>query len=69
MSPDRFRECLDAIGWTQRGLAARLDMNERQVRRWATGATIPDDIAAWLDRLANYHQRNPAPVGTRKGEG
>lgn len=62
MTPDRLRECLALLSWSQRGLAAILDMDERQVRRWAAGATIPDDIGAWLERLARFHERNPPPA-------
>ena len=62
MTTDHFRECLDLIGWTQRGLAARLKMDERQVRRWAAGAEIPDNIATWLERLGRFHQQNPPPA-------
>jgi ribosome-binding protein aMBF1 (putative translation factor) len=61
MTPDQFRACLDLIGWSQRGLAARLQMDERQVRRWAAGADIPRPIAAWLEDLALFHERHPAP--------
>ncbi len=61
MTPDHFRACLAALHWSQRGLAALLDIDERQIRRWATGATIPAPIAAWLDRLAQFHAKNPPP--------
>lgn len=61
MTPERFRECLSLLAWSQRGLAAILDMDERQVRRWAAGAAIPEPIAAWLEKLARFHERNPPP--------
>ena len=61
MTTDRFRACLESLHWSQRGLAAILDMDERQVRRWAAGATIPAPIAAWLETLAKFHERNPPP--------
>lgn len=61
MTPDRFRECLTALHWSQRGLAALLDVDERQVRRWAAGATIPPPVAAWLELLAAFHERHPPP--------
>ena len=61
MTPDRFRECLASLAWSQRGLADILAMDERQVRRWASGSTIPDPVAAWLDKLARYHENNPSP--------
>lgn len=61
MTPERFRECLASLHWSQRGLADALEMDERQVRRWAAGATIPGIIADWLEKLARYHERNPPP--------
>lgn len=61
MTSDRFRECLALLHWSQRGLADALEMDERQVRRWAAGATIPRPIADWLEKLARYHERNPPP--------
>ena len=65
MTPERFRQCLDALSWSGRGLAALLGIDERQVRRWASGEyEVPDNIAAWLERLARFHERNPPPVRT-----
>lgn len=61
MTPERFRECLDALDWTQRGLAALLGVDERQVRRWAGGSRIPEPIAAWLETLAQFHEEHPPP--------
>jgi hypothetical protein len=62
MTPDRFRACLDALSWSGRGLAALLSMDERQVRRWASGQyAIPD----WFDTLArftNHTRRRFAPM-------
>ena len=63
MTPTRLRECLDALGWTQRGLARMLNRQEGTVRQWARGAVqIPPDVAAWLETLAAVHERHPAPV-------
>jgi len=62
MTPDRIRECLTALHWSQRGLADILGVQERQVRRWATGEyDIPAAIAEWVDRVARWHEANPAP--------
>ena len=61
MTPDEFRAALYLIGWTQRGLADLLRYDERTVRRWATGNRIPDDVAAWLEDLATYHQAHQPP--------
>jgi hypothetical protein len=63
MTPDRFRACLVALAWSQRHLAPIVGYDERQVRRWAAGATIPADVAAWLETLAQCHEANPPPVG------
>lgn len=63
MTPARLRECLTLLAWSQRGLAALLDRQEGTVRQWARGAVqIPDDVAAWLNKLAKFHERNPAPI-------
>jgi hypothetical protein len=62
MDPDRFRECLDVIGWPLRGLARLLDVNFATVQRWANGAQeIPPHIADWLDTVAKCHEANPPP--------
>ena len=62
MTTDRFRFCLAALNWSQRGLAALLGIDERQVRRWASGSSIPPSVAAWLELLAAFHEANPAPI-------
>jgi hypothetical protein len=68
VTPERFRQCLDALSWSGRGLAALLNIDERQVRRWANGDyEIPSGIAAWLERLAQYHERNPPPLRALSG--
>ena len=65
MEPTRLRDCIKVLGWTQRGLARLLDRQEGTVRQWARGAVeIPEDVAAWLDKLARYHERHPAPRRT-----
>ena len=62
MTPTRLREALAALHWSQRGLAAILGVDERQVRRWAAGAyPVPERIAAWLEDLATYAEGHPAP--------
>ena len=66
MTPTRLRECLTALDWTQRGLARLLERQEGTVRQWARGVVqIPDDVAAWLEKLAQFHERNPAPRSAR----
>lgn len=62
MTPARFRECLTALHWTQRGLARILGRPEGTVRQWARGAVrIPEDVARWLDALTAAHLANPPP--------
>ena len=62
MTPDRFRECLAALHWTQRGLARILDRPEGTVRQWARGAVrIPDNVAAWLEQNARFMESAPVP--------
>jgi transcriptional regulator with XRE-family HTH domain len=56
MSPARFAECLDTIGWTKRGLARRLGVGQAAVRQMANGRhEIRDDVGAWLEYLAAAH--------------
>lgn len=62
MTPARLRECLTLIGWTGQELARQLGKDERQIRRWASGAyVIPEPTAAWLEQVAKFHEQNPAP--------
>ncbi len=62
MTPTEYSECLNLIGWTQRGLAERLGVHETRTRRWASGKySIPANVAAWLDRLAAAHTKHPLP--------
>jgi transcriptional regulator with XRE-family HTH domain len=60
MTPDRFRECVDVLQWSQRQLAECIGVDDRLVRRWASGATeIPDHIEAWLERVAHLINTTP----------
>ena len=64
MTPTRLRECLDALRWSQRDLAATLSCNDRLVRRWAAGApscAVPESVGKWLEVLSTTHIRHPAP--------
>jgi hypothetical protein len=65
MTSDRLREILAALHWSQRGLAAILGYDERQVRRWAVGAPIPEPVAAWLERLGAVAQDAPSRPARR----
>jgi len=67
MTSNRFRDCLAALGWTQRGLAATLRCDDRIIRRWASGdAEIPASVAAWLETLAKAHEALPPPQGWKR---
>ena len=67
MTPDRLRAVLDILRWSQRGLADALACDDRLVRRWASGdASVPPDIATWLEALAEAHERLPVPEGWRR---
>ena len=63
MTPLEFRLCLDLPAWSQRGLARMLGLDDRTVRRWASGQNeIPDNIAHWLATLAAFHAKHPSPL-------
>jgi hypothetical protein len=64
MTPaSRLRAALASLHWSQRGLALLLGKDERQVRRWASGAyTVPADVLAWVEVLAAFHEANPPPL-------
>lgn len=67
MSPTRLREVLALLRWSQRGLSDALGCDDRLVRRWASGdASVPPDVAAWLESLATILERHPAPEGWRR---
>jgi ribosome-binding protein aMBF1 (putative translation factor) len=62
----RLRAALDRLHWSGRSLAAILGQDERKVRRWAAGAyEPPEDVLTWLERLAAFHDANPAPAKPR----
>lgn len=69
MNPTRLRECLEALGWSQRGLAEMLGLHETRVRRWARGSLeIPANVEAWLEKLARTHFSDPLPEGWKPPE-
>lgn len=66
MTPTELRECLEAIGWSQRHLADLLAIGEARVRRMASGrVAVPDELATWLRVLRAVHDANPIPIGWR----
>lgn len=50
MTPEAFRAAVERLQWSYRGLADMVQVDERQVRRWAAGAAVPAPIAAWIER-------------------
>ncbi len=64
MKPDKFCETLDALGWSTLWLANYLGAPQTTVLRWSQGkAAVPDNVAAWLDKLARFHRLNVLPEG------
>ncbi len=62
MTPDRFRDCLQALRWRPHALAEALSCDERLVRNWSSGRmAIPERVAAWLESLACHAELHPAP--------
>ncbi|MXV43474.1 nuclease [Saccharibacter sp. 17.LH.SD] len=62
MTPTRLRQCLDTLHWTQRGFARIVGCSEGTVRQWARGRlSVPSSIAAWLEKIADYVEKNPLP--------
>ena len=63
MTPDRFRECLALLHWSQRGLAQILYCDDRLVRRWAQGSEpVPESIGRWIEQLACAHEAALRPA-------
>lgn len=63
MTPTRFRECLDDIGWSLRKLARRLRCDDGTVRQFGSGRRlIPANLATWLEHLAATHRTLPAEL-------
>lgn len=54
MSPEQFRDTLDALHLTQVGFSKIIDVNERTVRRWACGELPIPRVVELLLVLAEY---------------
>lgn len=61
MTPKRLAECIAILGWTQRETGRQLSRQEAAIRQYLAGKKIPDADAAWIEKLARFHERNPAP--------
>ena len=63
MTPDEYRQVVDAIGWSSEEVARRLGVTSKRAQRWRSGNTaVPEPVAAWLRRLAHEVERNPPPA-------
>jgi DNA-binding transcriptional regulator YiaG len=50
MTPTEFRASLASLGYSQRGFAAHIEMDERTVRRWALGELpVPRPVVLLLE--------------------
>lgn len=69
MTPNRLREILDELHWSQRDLASLAGCNERLARRWATGdTTVPALLAEWLEERLRMHRAAPPPAWKSRGQ-
>jgi hypothetical protein len=63
MTPERFRECMHTLHYTNgqlRDLLGRAD--DRRIRRWASGERgVPVDVAEWLEGVVRYFRTHPPP--------
>lgn len=67
MTPSRLLSCLTTMQWSTLRLAKITGWSEGAVRQWAAGTVrIPRDVAAWLERVARFVERNPPPVRSLK---
>jgi len=68
MTRTTLRHTLATLGWTIRGLARMLARPEHSVTNWRKpGYSVPDDVAAWLERRLEAHHEmmraDPPPPG------
>jgi hypothetical protein len=62
MTPTRYRECLDFLGLSQRGLAPILQCSDRLTRSWAADREIiPPQVADWLEAWVAIRLAHPDP--------
>lgn len=57
MTPNRLRQCLRVMNWTNATLAEALGCTETLVIAWALGyAELPDEVCHWIEILAQFHE-------------
>lgn len=62
MTQAELKNALDTIGWSGRELAIRANCHRNLPVKWLQGTIpVPAPIAAWLTRLARFHEQHPAP--------
>jgi hypothetical protein len=53
MTPDRLRECLEALGWRTANLAAMASVSPVTARRWQSGKLpVPAQAGAAIEAMA-----------------
>lgn len=61
MDAREFRAALTMLGWGERSLATRLQVNRRTVERWAAGEIeIEPRVARWLAELTGQVEHDRA---------
>ncbi|WEX74512.1 hypothetical protein PYH37_001946 [Sinorhizobium numidicum] len=66
MTPARFADCLASLRWTRIDLTCALQCQLSWVEAMESGQIeIPEELAAWLERLANCHEVAGIPTQYR----
>lgn len=59
---ERLDAALTTLQWSGRTLANLLRRDKTQVHRWLQGAyQPPDEVLAWVEELAAFHEAHPVP--------
>jgi len=56
-----FAAAVLALGWSRRSLGRAFGVDERQIRRWESGADIPDPVLDWMTAATGWLAANPPP--------
>ncbi|MDX3928623.1 MAG: hypothetical protein QHC90_22820 [Shinella sp.] len=66
MTPARFSECLLLIRWTPINLASALQCELSWIEAMEAGnAKVPEELASWLETLAQCHKAAGIPTAFR----
>jgi hypothetical protein len=53
---------MDTVGWTRATLSEQIQIGHTTAIYWCDGRTAPpEDVVAWVERLAALHLDNPPP--------